>query len=208
MASRFDPVKRPTVRTGGGASWAIDPDAFEAFYREHVDAVERFVARRVGDRDLAADLTADVFVAAIESAGTYRAARGAPVAWLFGIARLVVASRLRREGRERRATARVRGRELLDVDDASRMNDRLAAEEQTRRLYAAMDQLPDGERAVLELAVLDDLPLVEVASALGIRPVTARVRFHRARRRLADQLTGPAADDFSPLSWQAKETSS
>ena len=60
--------------------WFTDPDAFEGFYREHVDLVERFVARRVGDRELAADLTADIFVAAIESAANYRSAKGAPTA--------------------------------------------------------------------------------------------------------------------------------
>jgi len=208
MALRVDPVKRPTAQAGGDASWATDPDAFEAFYREHVDAVERFVARRIGNRDLAADLTADVFVAAIESAETYRAGRGAPVAWLFGIAQLVVASRLRRDGRERQATTRMRGRELLDVDDIAHIDDRLAAEQQSRRLYSAMGQLPDGERAVLELVALDDLSLADVAHALRIRPVTARVRFHRARRRLQGQLTGPSAEDFSPVPRQAKETAS
>ena len=188
--------------------WATDPDAFEAFYREHVEAVERFVARRVGDRDLAADLAADVFVATIESAETYDHSRGAPVAWLFGIAQFVVATRLRRTGREHRATARIRGRELLDVDDTARINDRLAAEEQSRRLYTAMGRLPDGERAVLELVAVDELSLAEAAAALGIRPVTARVRFHRARRRMADQLTGPVADELSPLLTRAKETAS
>jgi RNA polymerase sigma-70 factor (ECF subfamily) len=55
------------------AEIASDPDAFERFYREHVEAVQRFVARRVDDPYLAADLTADVFVAAIGSAGSYRA---------------------------------------------------------------------------------------------------------------------------------------
>src|SRR6266508_4620242 len=39
---------------------ASDPDAFERFYREHVEAVQRFVARRVDEQYLAADLTADV----------------------------------------------------------------------------------------------------------------------------------------------------
>ena len=170
--------------------------------------VERFVARRVGDPHLAADLTADVFVALIESAETYREDRGAPVAWLFGIAQRVVASRLRRDGRERQAVARVQGHQLLDQEDTHRVNERLAAEGHRRRLYGAMDQLPAGERAVLELAAVDDLTLSEVAAALRISPVTARVRLHRARRRLADQLSGPAPDDFSPLSSQAKETAS
>ena len=105
MARRRDP------RQGARDTrvWGADPDAFEVFYREHVDAIERFVARRVGDRDLAADLTADVFLAAIESAESYEPRRGAPVAWLFGIAQSVVASRLRRTGREFRANARYTG---------------------------------------------------------------------------------------------------
>jgi DNA-directed RNA polymerase specialized sigma24 family protein len=57
-----------------------DPDAFERFYRQHVEAVQRFVARRVDDPYLPADLTADVFVAVIDSAGSYRPSRGEPVA--------------------------------------------------------------------------------------------------------------------------------
>ncbi len=128
------------------------------------------------------------------------------MAWLFGIAQSVVASRLRRTGREFRANARIRGRELLDLDDMARIDDRLAAAEQSRRLYTAMGRLPEGERAVLELVAVDELSLAEAAVALGIRPITARVRFHRARRRMAHQLTGSVADELSPLLSRAKET--
>jgi RNA polymerase sigma-70 factor (ECF subfamily) len=63
-----------------------DPEAFERFYREHVEAVQRFDARRASDPYQVADLTADIFVAAIDSAASYRRSRGEPVAWLFGIA--------------------------------------------------------------------------------------------------------------------------
>ena len=63
-----------------------DPDALEEFYREHVEAVQRFVARRVFDPHVAADLTADVFVAVIEAAAGYRPDLGPPRAWLFGVA--------------------------------------------------------------------------------------------------------------------------
>jgi RNA polymerase sigma-70 factor (ECF subfamily) len=186
--------------------WFTDPDLFEAFYREHVEAVQRFVARRVGDRELAADLTADIFLAAIESAGTYRPAKGAPRAWLFGIAQFVVAGRLRRAGRERRANARVRGRELLHSDDIARIDERLAVAEHSRRLYAAMDRLAPGERAVLELVALDDLSLSEVAVALAIRPATVRVRLYRARRHMAAELAG--LTDLAPILGRAKETPS
>jgi DNA-directed RNA polymerase specialized sigma24 family protein len=80
-----------------------DPETFRAFYLRHIEDVQRFVARRVADPHLAADLTADVFVAAIESGHSYRPTRGKPIAWLFGVARNVVTGERRRDKREGRA---------------------------------------------------------------------------------------------------------
>jgi RNA polymerase sigma-70 factor (ECF subfamily) len=155
---------------------ARDPHAFERFYRAHVEAVQRFVARRVDDPYLAADLTADVFLAVIESASTYRSSQGKPVAWLFGIARNVVAGEHRRSARELRATAAFSGRELVDADDLLALHERIDAEAAGRALYAEVRQLPAGERAVLELVALDGLGAGEAARVLGISPVSARVR--------------------------------
>lgn len=177
-----------SARGTGLGSVGSDPDAFEVFYRQHVEAVERFVARRVGDRELAADLTADIFVAAIESADNYRAGRGSPVAWLFGIARVLVSAERRRVGRERAAGADVLGRRLLDADDFARIDERLDAEAHSRRLYQAMGHLSEEQRAVLELVALDGLSLREASAVLGIAPLAARGRLHRARRRMVDQL--------------------
>jgi len=165
-----------------------DPVAFESFYREHIEAVQGFVARRVADPHLVADLTAEVFLAAIDAAPTYRSDRGVPVAWLFGIARNVVRSEQRRAGREQRANARFEGRRLLDADDVVRLQERIDAAARSRELYAALEALPDGERAVFELGALDDLSPREVAAVLGIHPITARVRLHRARVALRSQL--------------------
>ena len=165
-----------------------DADAFERFYRQHVEAVQRFVARRVDDPYLAADLTADVFVAVIESAGTYRRSPGEPVAWMFGIARNVVAGERRRRAKEARATAHVRGRELVDEDDVAALQERIDGESAARALYRDLVELPEGERAVLELVALDGLSVGEAGQALGIGAVAARVRLHRARRRLRSRL--------------------
>jgi len=174
-----------------------DPDLFELFYREHVEGVQRFVARRVGDRERAADLTAEIFLAAIESADRYRPRRGTPKAWLYGIARVLVAEDRRRQGRERARQERFRGSALLEADDSARIDARIDAEAQSRRLYAAMERIPEAERAVLELVALDELTVAEAAAAAGVRPVTARVRLHRARRRLRAAL-GTAATELEP----------
>jgi RNA polymerase sigma-70 factor, ECF subfamily len=195
MAARMEEVQVAGQQRGRAfAEIASDPDAFERFYREHVEAVQRFVARRVDEPYLAADLTADVFVAAIESARSYRRSRGEPVAWLFGIARNVVAGEHRRNAKQLRAAAGIRGRELVDEEDLVALHERIDAEAMARSLYRELVQLSAGERAVLELVALDGLTVGEAARALGIGAVAARVRLHRARRLLQDRLALPTLD--------------
>jgi RNA polymerase sigma-70 factor (ECF subfamily) len=175
---------------------ATDPEIFEAFYREHVEAIQGFVARRVGDRDRAADLTAEVFLAAIGAAHRYRSGRGTPKAWLYGIARTVVATDRRRVGREQAREERLRASALLDEDDAAQIEARIEASAKLRQLYEAMDRLSGSERAILELVAIDELSLTETAAAAGVRPVTARVLLHRARRKLRAEL---AAASIEPI---------
>jgi DNA-directed RNA polymerase specialized sigma24 family protein len=62
-----DPGKA-SHRPGSLARLAYDPDAFASFYRKHVNRGTRFVARRLTDPHTVADLTAEVFLAIIDSA--------------------------------------------------------------------------------------------------------------------------------------------
>jgi RNA polymerase sigma-70 factor (ECF subfamily) len=170
---------------------ASDPDAFERFYRTHLPAMRRFVARRVADPHLAADLTSEIFLAAMGSAASYRPDRGTPIAWLHGVARRVVATEVRRQATERRATRRIAAQRLLDPDSLARIEERLDAERQTRALYAAIAELPKRDRALLELITVDGLDIADAAATLGLKPGTARVRLHRARRRILAQVPIP-----------------
>lgn len=179
------------------ASIAVDPDALESFYRQHLPIVRGFVARRVADPELAADLTADIFLAAIDAAPGYDPGRGSPSGWLYGIARHAVATQRRGEARAQRALTRVAGRRPLQVDAITRAQERIDAERGARLLYEAMSALPAGQRAVLELVALDGLAVREAADVLGISPVTARVRLHRARTFLGAALTCETTTPFT-----------
>ena len=171
-----------------------DPDALEAFYRDHIETVRLFVARRVSDPHLAADLTAAVFLAAIDAAGSYRPDRGSPAAWLVGVARNVVAEEFRSQSRQQRLHRRVAGLRLLDADSMERIEGRIDAERETRRLYAALAKLSQKDRALLEMVAVDGLSVAEAAAALGLKPGAARVRLHRCRRSVQSylQLLDPA----------------
>jgi len=175
-----------------------DPDALEAFYRDHLETVRRFVARRVSDPHLAADLTAEVFLAAIDAARTYRSDRGSPAGWLLGVARNVLATEFRRQARQQRLQRRISGRRLLDADSLSRIEERLDAERETRRLYAALSTLKERDRTLIELVAIDGMSVTEAASVLGIKPATARVRLHRSRRLVQSRLRPPLESSLVP----------
>jgi RNA polymerase sigma-70 factor (ECF subfamily) len=198
---RVRPLRGLRLGHHGGQQKCLGTDraAFEAFYRAHFDEVLRFVTRRVADPYTAADLTADVFVRALEAAASYRG-EGSAGAWLIGIARHVVAGEYRRAARDRDAVERVEASRLLDADDIGRLEERIDAERQARGLYARVRLLPPGEREVLELVAIDGLSVSDAARATGITPVAARVRLHRARRALR-QTASPAqqAGDAGPI---------
>lgn len=184
-----------------------DPEAFEAFYREHVQTVLRYATRRCRDPHTAADLVADVFLAAISAASGYREQRGSPIAWLHGIARNVAAAEDRRAARLRSVENRISGHRLLDGDDILRLEERIDAEQACRGLLERMDALPPSQRAVLELVAVDGLTVAEAATALGISTVAARVRLHRARNVMRRDLAAQAAAGSAPSLSSLLETS-
>jgi RNA polymerase sigma-70 factor, ECF subfamily len=172
-------------------SGAVRDERLDAFCRRHLPLVRRFVARRVSDPHLAADLTADIFVAVLESAHTFRRARGSEQAWVLGIARHVLAAEWSRRGRDRVLARRIDGQRLLDPDSVARLEERLDAERSSRKLYRALGTLPSHERAILEMVAIDGLSVAEAALELRISSGTARVQLHRARRRMRRQFEDP-----------------
>ena len=134
----------PAVRSIG-----TDPVAFTEFYRAHVDEVTRFVARRVADPQLVADLTAEVFLAVIEAAERYRGSHGGPRTWLYGIARNVIAAEFRRSAREQRAERLIAGRRAPHT--AVRLGS-LAARRAARRRF--LNPVRPGPRGCREPADL------------------------------------------------------
>lgn len=171
---------------------ARDPAGFAVFYQQHFDAVLGFVTRRTDSAHLAADLTADIFLTALEQSGSYDARRGAPVAWLYGISRNVLASHFRGSAREQRAVSRIAGHRMLDEQDVAAIEGRIDAARAARRLAGQHAALSEPLRAVLDLVAVDGLSTREAAQALGISSATARVRLHRARKAL--QSVAPQTD--------------
>jgi RNA polymerase sigma-70 factor, ECF subfamily len=93
-----------------------DEEAFAAFYRRHARPLAGFFMRRTGHAELAADLTAETFAAALAARRRFDPAKGPAVGWLYGIARHKLARTLA-HGRVEDRARRTLGMAPLVLDD-------------------------------------------------------------------------------------------
>ena len=114
-----------------------DPSRFAELYELNFARVYGYIARRVGDRDAAQDLTSDVFHKALASIHTFEW-RGVPFAgWLLRIAANMIVDRSKRGTRE------ITGQELADLPDMDK-RPKLEEADECARLFRLVDQLPAG----------------------------------------------------------------
>jgi RNA polymerase sigma factor (sigma-70 family) len=151
-----------------------EPAAFGAFYRRHEDRILGYFLARVGDPEVAADLTAETFAAALASTQRFRPRRKPAVAWLFGIARNNLAMSRRRGRVEARARRRLGMEPLVLTDEAI---ERIAALDHTP--LALVDELPDDQREAVRARVIDERDYPEIAKDLRCSEAVVRKRVSR-----------------------------
>jgi len=157
-------------------------DAFRALFDAHCRPVLAYALRRVGEPADAADVVAETFLVAWRRRGEVPPGAAARP-WLFGVARRVLANQ--RRGVRRRSALADRLRAQVAAQPVPDPADGAAAASAVRQALRRLD--PD-DREVLLLTAVEGLAPAEVAVVLGVSPVTARSRLHRARRRLNDEL--------------------
>src|ERR687883_1316852 len=107
----------PAIESDDELLASLKPGSFAVFYRRHAEDVVAFFMRRTRTAELAADLTAETFAAALVARARFDPGRGSASAWLFGIALHKLARVERREAAERRARPRL-GLQRVQVTDA------------------------------------------------------------------------------------------
>jgi RNA polymerase sigma-70 factor (ECF subfamily) len=160
-----------------------DRAAFEDLYHRYVRSVFGLALRKLGDRSRAEDAVQEVFAAVWRSAGSYKPERGPAAPWLYAVARNAVTDRLRAR-----------------VDTPAEVPDRPSTEpgppEQAEasytswRVHRALEELPEREREVVELAYWSGLSQSEVAEFLHIPLGTVKTRTRSALAHLSDLLEG------------------
>ena len=165
------------VKVGRG-----DRAAFEELYGRFARPVLGLAVRMLGDHGRAEDAAQDTFAAVWRSARSFKPERGSGSAWLFAVARHAIIDR-----------ARQRVDRVVDepVDEATAEAGPAEVAEQSWlswEVHAALERLPERERAVLELQYWRELSQSEVASYLNVPLGTVKTRTRAGLARLATLL--------------------
>ena len=158
-----------------------NPARFADLYEIHFELVYAYVARRLRDRDLAEDLTSDVFHKALANLENFEW-RGAPFAtWLVRIAANTVSDHWKRTARE--------GGSSEKITEPSIEPD-MEAIENRARLFQLVAGLPDDQRQVIQGRFVEQRSIREIARELGRSEGAVKQLQFRAVQNLREQMEG------------------
>lgn len=154
---------------------------FEELYVTYLPKVYNYVRCRVGDRQTAEDITAEVFERVLRKFSSYQVDRGAFSSWLFRIAHNVVANYLRAQKRQ----PETRSLEDLPLTATTQSPEQaMLEEEELQRLLRCMRRLPVKQQEALILKFSCNMDNQEIAQALRSTPNHVGVLLYRAVRAL------------------------
>jgi RNA polymerase sigma-70 factor (ECF subfamily) len=168
------------------AAVAGDRSAFDELVRATYAETYTLAFRLTGNEEDARDVVQDAYLRAYKGLKRFRG-DAAFSTWLYRITANCASSYLVRNSRHRH--------DVLD-DDAQLFDERPEADPVARAtasldrevVTAALHDLPPRLRAVVVLRDVYDLPHEAIAAELGITEAAAKVRLHRARRKLRERL--------------------
>jgi RNA polymerase sigma-70 factor (ECF subfamily) len=157
----------------------MDRADFHALYERHARDVFRFAFYLCGERARAEDVAAETFARAWTATGEVRTAT--VKAYLFAIVRNLVRESARRDGRERGIDEGI-AEGIIDPgpNPSASVDGRI----ELRAVLAALQKLPETDRAAILMRAQDGMSHEEIAAALGLSVAAVRVRIHRARLEL------------------------
>lgn len=161
-----------------------DAEAFGLFYRRRVDAVLAFFLRRTRNRELAADLTAETFAAALAAVARYRPDRSSALAWLFTIAHHKMVDSLRHGQVEDRARRRLGLEPVALSDEDIELVEQRAASAADDSALLALERLSADQRAAVRGRVLEEADYEELAGRLKCSESVVRKRVSRGLAEL------------------------
>jgi len=157
-----------------------NPAKFRVLYNRYYEPIFRFVYKRTVDEVLAADLTSQVFLKAMQKIDKY-VFKGVPFsAWLFRIASNEIAQHFRKQNKNRVVALEERTAQALEDE----YEDKTDLEININLLKTVIQDLKPEEVEILELRFFEKRPFKEVADILDITENNAKVKIYRLLQKM------------------------
>lgn len=166
---------------------AGDQQAFEELVRQTYTHTYTLAYRLTGDEEDARDVVQESYLRAFKGLKRFRGDAQFST-WMYRITANCAANQLRKRARNRHDTLDEESGPVVDSRHDHDPTAMAEAGDLRARLEAALEELPPRLRAVVVLRDVYDLPHEAIAAELGISESAAKVRLHRARRKLRDRL--------------------
>ena len=163
-----------------------DPEDFGRFYDGTIEMVLGYFARRVHDPEVAADLAAETYAAALASRHRFRRSSTPAIAWLFGIAQHKLVDYRRRGAAEDRMRRRL-GIERLPLGEDDREMIGMLGRDAAWKL---INELPTEQREAVRAHIVDEQGYEEIAAHEGTSEAVVRKRVSRGLGTLRQRLRG------------------
>jgi RNA polymerase sigma-70 factor (ECF subfamily) len=163
-----------------------DARAFEVIYDRHADAAFSLAYRMCAQRALAEDVVQEAFLSLWRSRARYDRRRGSVRTWVLGIVHNRAIDALRRRTVRDRGIVREEGIEERLVAP-ERTDAEFARREEVREIRDALEQLPDEQSRVIELAYFGGMTHMQIAAMLDmpVGTIKGRMRLGLAKMRMA-----------------------
>lgn len=162
-----------------------DEEAFELLYMHYFAPMHRYILIRVGDSEEADDLTQMVFVKFYKNLSNWQDKGFQPSAYLYSIARSVIADYYRKKGRQGSKISNSEEVLLVISDTSQNPHADVIQAEEVKILYQNLQQLPDNYQEVLLLRYMENMPSLEIAKVIDKSDVATRKLLSRAVSALA-----------------------
>lgn len=155
-----------------------DRAAFVQLYRRHYDAIFRYCVHRLFDRDVAEDVTSEVFLKMVKNFPHFRGTEAQFGNWLYRIATNAVNNHLRKANRRKSLPKSACEQADGWTNDCEGSSMKLAF------LKQSMLSLRPRYQAIITLRFFENMKLIEIAEVLGSSPGTIRSQLSRALKKL------------------------
>ena len=163
-----------------------DDEAFNTLVQKYQKSVHTLVWRKIGDFHYAEEITQDTFLQAYEKLSTLRDPNQF-AGWLYVIANRLCIAWIRKQKPAMQSLSDASVKEIDNLTYERYVLEQRESEATERRyeiVEKLLEKLPEGERTVMTLYYLGEMPAKEIGEFLDVPVNTIRSRLHRARRRL------------------------